>query len=245
MISLSIIIPTFNDGKIIRKKILFLIKKIKKLKINYEIIIINDGSIDNTKLEILSIKNKKIFLINNSKNKGKSFSIKKGLKKSRFKHVILIDSDLPYFSKFNLIVSKLKENYDFIFINRRHFKSKVKNNNFNFYKIFRYLAGYIISILLKLTIDLDTGKIDTQAGLKGFKKIKNFNDLKFISNKFFLDIELIYLYTKLSKKIISIPVIYKISSSSSIKIFNIKKNIEILFELLKVVINISFEKKQF
>ena len=134
MISLSIIIPTFNDGKIIRKKILFLINKIKQLKINYEIIIINDGSIDNTKLEILSIKNKKIFLINNSKNKGKSFSIKKGLKKSRFKHVILIDSDLPYFSKFNLIVSKLKENYDFIFINRRHFKSKVKNNNFNFYK---------------------------------------------------------------------------------------------------------------
>jgi len=244
MISLSIIIPTFNDEKIIKKKILFLVKKIKQLKVNYEIIIINDGSIDNTKLEILSVKNEKIFLINNLENKGKSYSIRRGLKKSKFNHVVLIDSDLPYFSKFSLIVKKLKKNYDFIFINRRHLKSRVTNNNFNLYKIFRYLAGYVISVLLKLTIDLDTGKVDTQAGLKGFKKIKNFNNLKFISNKFFLDIELIYLYTKLSKKIISIPVIYKISSNSSIKILNIKKNIQIILELFKIIFNIISEKKK-
>ncbi len=243
---LSIIIPTFNDGKIIKKKVFNLIKSLKKINIKYEIIIINDGSIDNTKEEIYSFsKNyKNLRVLNNEKNFGKSYSIKKGLKISKYDHVILIDSDLPYFSKFKLILNLLKK-YDLVFINRRHPKSKVKNNSFNLYKLFRYFAGYLISLLLKLSINLDTEKIDTQAGLKGFKKVKNFKNLKFISNKFFLDIELIYLYTKLSKKIISVPVIYRISNSSSIKIFNIKKNIEILFELLKVVINITFEKKQF
>ena len=48
MKKLSVIIPSYNDEKIIEKKILKLIAKLKRKKINFEIIIINDGSIDNT-----------------------------------------------------------------------------------------------------------------------------------------------------------------------------------------------------
>ena len=44
MKSLSIIIPTFNDEKIIKKKLIYLFNKIKKAKLNFEIIVINDGN---------------------------------------------------------------------------------------------------------------------------------------------------------------------------------------------------------
>ena len=52
MKSLSVIIPTYNDAKKIKSKIHILIKKLRKTKLKYEIIIVNDGSKDGTKSEI-------------------------------------------------------------------------------------------------------------------------------------------------------------------------------------------------
>ena len=244
MKNLSIIIPTFNDQNTIKGKISFLLKFMKKIKVNYEVILINDGSTDNTKLLIKHfLKKKNFYILNNKYNKGKSYSIRKGIKKSKYNHIILIDSDLPYFSKFQTVIKLLKKKYDFVFINRRHKKSKIIKKDLNLYGLLRFILGYMISLFLKITIKLDANNIDTQAGLKGFKKIKGLKSHRFISNKFFLDIELIYLYSKLSKKIISLPVSYNISKSSTINIFNLKKNFQLLFELYKVIISITSEKK--
>lgn len=242
MKSLSIIIPTFNDGKIIKNKIISLIKILKKKKLKFEIIIVNDGSTDNTFKKIKSIKHK-IKLINNFKNKGKSYSIRKALKKSKYQHVILIDSDLPYFKKFNLIIKKLRESYDLVYINRRHPKSKLIKIN-SFYGYLRNLVSYLISLLLKILLKITNENIDTQAGLKGFKKTNDFNKIKFLSNKFFLDIELLELYYSRNKKIISIPVTYKISKSSTIKFSDICYILIILNELVYVLFKIIFKKKK-
>ena len=48
-IFLSIIVPTYNAEEFIIKNIHFLRKKINKVESNFEIIIVNDGSEDNTK----------------------------------------------------------------------------------------------------------------------------------------------------------------------------------------------------
>ena len=239
MISLSIIIPTFNDANTIEKKIYLLNKKLKKLPIKYEIIIINDGSKDETKSKIKKISKKyRLILINNDINQGKSYSINKGLKKSKYQNIILTDSDLPYFSSFNKIVKKLNENYDFVFVNRRHKKSKIINQKLNFYQRSRYFIGYIVSLVVRLALNMNIYGGDTQSGLKGFKKIKNFKKLKFVSSKFFLDLEIMYYYKKLNKKLFSIPVKYKIDDNSSIKIFSIKKNFEIIIELFKAILSL-------
>ena len=239
MIFLSIIIPTFNDENIIKKKIYLLNKKLKKLPIKYEIIVINDGSKDGTKSEIKKISKKyKLILIDNNINKGKSYSINKGLNKSKYENVILTDSNLPYFSSFNKIIKKLDENYDFVFVNRRHKKSKIINRKLNFYQKSRYFIGYIVSLIVRLALNMNIFGGDTQSGLKGFKKIKNFRKLKFISSKFFLDLEIMYYYKKLNKKFYPIPVKYKIDDKSSIKIFSLKKNFEIIIELFRVILNL-------
>ncbi len=232
----SIVIPTFNDENIIKKKIILLNKKLKKLAVKYEIIIINDGSTDKTYSELLKISRKyKLVLINNKINRGKSYSINEGLKKSKYEFVILIDSDLPYFSSFNKILKKLEENYDFVFVNRRHEKSKIINRQLNFYQKSRYLIGYIISLVVRLALNINIFGGDTQSGLKGFKKIKNFKKLKFISSKFFLDLEIMYYYKKLNKKFYPIPVKYKIDDKSSIRLFSFKKNCEIIVELFRAI----------
>ena len=55
MKSLSIIVPCYNYEKYILNNLEKLINKIENHNIDYEIIIINDGSVDNTKREVENI----------------------------------------------------------------------------------------------------------------------------------------------------------------------------------------------
>ena len=86
-----------------------------------------------------------------------------------------------------------------------------------------------------------TGKVHERLE-EGFKKTNDFNKIKFLSNKFFLDIEILELYYKRGKKIISIPTTYKISKKSTIKLYDIFYNLIILSELIRVLFKIIFKK---
>ena len=76
---------------------------------------------------------------------------------------------------------------------------------------------------------------DTQFGLKGFYLNKKFKKQKFVLKKFFLDAEIIAFFCNENIKITSIPIKYKISKQSSIKIFNIT-NFIYVYELLKIIL---------
>jgi len=235
MKSISLIIPTYNDEKIIKEKIIFLLSKLRKKKFLYEVIIVDDGSTDSTYSILKKLKLKNFKLLKNKFNFGKSYSIRKALRITKYDYIVLIDSDLPYFNVFNEVIDKLNKNYDFVFVNRKHKHSKLINANLDLYQLVRHTLGYLVSLSIRIFLGFNLDGGDTQAGLKGFKKIKQFRKLKFISKKFFLDLEIMFYYNKHNKNFFSIPVEYKISNSSSIKIFSIKKNFFILIELIKVI----------
>lgn len=244
MKSISIIIPCYNAEKFIEKNIRFLIKIIKKEKLNYQLILIDDGSTDNTKEVIKKLSNKSIQKIFLTKNSGKSFAIKLALKSTKHKNIILIDCDLPYFNKLRLVIKKLKDGYDFIAIDRRHRKSNLKEKKLNIYQVFRHLIGKIISKIVYICLPVKLNTYDTQAGLKGIRTFKNFKNFKFFSKKFFLDLELFYLFIKYKKKFYFIPTNYKINKKSSIKFFSIN-SFKIIYELILVIINIRFNKHRY
>ncbi len=90
----SIIIPIFNECENIEKLILEINNALPS-SIIYEIIAVNDCSTDNTKnvLDKLNEKLTNLRILNNSSNKGQSFSIYKGIKNSHYNTVITIDGD--------------------------------------------------------------------------------------------------------------------------------------------------------
>ena len=94
--NLSIIVPVYNSSKILK----VLVKRIKKnLRTkNYEIIFINDASLDNSWNEIkkISKKNKKVKGINLSENFGQHSAIFAGLKYAKGKKIITMDDDLQH-----------------------------------------------------------------------------------------------------------------------------------------------------
>lgn len=94
---ISIIIPAFNEAKILEKTIESLLKLNYS---NYEIIIVNDGSTDETKEvaeELIGFRNGiysqiKVSLINKS-NSGKANSLNAGIQVSRAEFILCMDGD--------------------------------------------------------------------------------------------------------------------------------------------------------
>ena len=88
---LSIIIPSYNEAGTIRQ----IIARVKKLKeISSEIIVVNDGSTDETKKILAKISG--IKTINFPKNQGKGAAIRAGLKQATGNYVLIQDADLEY-----------------------------------------------------------------------------------------------------------------------------------------------------
>lgn len=242
--SLSFIIPCYNYGNLIDKNYKKLKNKIKNISKNYELIFINDGSIDDTFQKLMKIKenDKKVKIINNRENVGKSYSLIKGISKSKFKNIVIYDCDLPYFEYLETIIKNLKKNH-LVYINRKSKKSKLNTKSMSVYQISRFLIGRLMCLFLNFFL-LDTKIGDTQAGLKAFIKPKNFIQIKFISKKFFFDAELMIIFYKLKKTMKFIPVNYSVPKDSTIKIFEFK-NIVYLIELLKVIFFYKVKNQKF
>jgi len=232
---LSIIIPVYNYERNIRKNVEIIERKIKSYFNKYEIIIVDDGSNDNTLNNLKKIVSKNIRILKNKKNIGKSYSISKALKVSKGEKIFFYDCDLPYFYKIDQFLNLLRKN-DFVVIDRKNKNSKLIRNKNSFYQFLRHFIGNLVSIIINIFLNLNL--LDTQAGMKGFKNLKELKKHNFISKRFFFDIELIcYMKTK-NIKLKKIPINYEINKESSIRFFDLK-NFEIFFELIRVLIRYS------
>jgi len=166
--NLSFIIPCYNESKNIIKVISELEAALNELNINNEIIIINDGSEDDTiqKLNMLKIKNIKI--INHKFNRGYGASIKTGIKNSKYDWIGIIDADGTYPPKAVKDLLKTRNNCDMIIGSRT---SEIKS-----VPIIRRPAKWFIR---KMASYITNTKIpDVNSGFRILKKeivLKNWN----------------------------------------------------------------------
>lgn len=91
----SIIIPAYNEEAGIDQFLKELIELLESSSLKFEIIVVNDGSIDKTEL-ILSHWHSQIKTINHSLNRGYGASLKTGVLASRYELICIIDCDGTY-----------------------------------------------------------------------------------------------------------------------------------------------------
>ena len=148
---LSIIIPVYNEEKTIIQ-ILEKIKNNAPSLLKYEVIVINDGSTDQSGK--LLENNKHLFdnLLVNETNRGKGFSVKKGILSASGTHIIFQDADLEYdpsdFKKFEKIF--LDFNADGIIGSRFIYSNYTRSHNI-LNKIGNTLLTFIFNLLYNTT----------------------------------------------------------------------------------------------
>ncbi|MEN8253753.1 MAG: glycosyltransferase family 2 protein [Patescibacteria group bacterium] len=113
-ISLSVVLPIYNEEKALAKATNKLHKALKhKLIANYELILINDGSTDNSAKILKKVKrqSKKVKVLTHKLNSGYGSSLKTGIKSAKYKYIAIIDADGTYpANAIPELVKKLKYN---------------------------------------------------------------------------------------------------------------------------------------
>lgn len=108
--TLSIIIPCYNEAPTI-KTIIGRVRSAKSSELKKEIIIVNDGSTDNTPQVLKKIKYKNLKTLNHKKNKGKGAAIRTGFKEAKGDIVLIQDADLEYDPReYELLIKPIIEN---------------------------------------------------------------------------------------------------------------------------------------
>ena len=94
-IYLSVIIPAYNEEERISKTLKSVFSYLEKQPYSYEIIIVNDGSRDNTSSVVLDICQQisHCLLMDRKKNKGKGYSVKEGILSANGKIRLFMDAD--------------------------------------------------------------------------------------------------------------------------------------------------------
>jgi polyisoprenyl-phosphate glycosyltransferase len=95
---LSLIVPCYNEEQNIQYAYSEIVRVCTQHNINYEILFVDDGSIDNTILEIeaLQKKDKGITLIEFSRNFGKEMATSAGINECKGDGCIIVDADMQY-----------------------------------------------------------------------------------------------------------------------------------------------------
>jgi glycosyltransferase involved in cell wall biosynthesis len=88
---LSVIVPVYNEEQTVNK----LLQKLLKVREIGEIIVVNDGSSDNTKKILDSLRSRKIKIFH-QQNQGKGSAIRLGLSKAAGDYILIQDADLEY-----------------------------------------------------------------------------------------------------------------------------------------------------
>ncbi len=152
---ISIVVPVYNEEKSIRLMYDRLLASMSSISSNFEIIYVNDGSRDNSFLELvkLSKEDSRVKYINFSRNFGHQIAVTAGLDLSKGDAVVIIDGDLQDPPEvIPEMYAKHKEGFEVVYGQR------LKRKGESFFK--KISAKYFYRILKKITsvnIPVDTG----------------------------------------------------------------------------------------
>ncbi|MBU0708911.1 glycosyltransferase [Patescibacteria group bacterium] len=187
---ISVIIPAYNKGPHLKQCLKLLTKELERLPYNYEVIIVNDGSQDNTlkkALEYVNSSRQQHFrIISYPLNVGKGFAICYGSTKATGDPVIFFDADLDIHPRqIHLLIEYLvHHDADIVVGSRRHPDSQTN------YPLSRRIMSQTYQYLTRLLFQLNIR--DTQLGLKVFRK-KVLDEIipKLTIKKWTFDVELL------------------------------------------------------
>ena len=236
MKKLSVIIPAYNEENRITEALLDVDTVLSKQSFEYEILVINDGSKDNTVSVVSALQKdiKNLVLIDNDLNHGKGWAIKEGMHIATGDIRLFMDADnstrieeifkmLPYIDQgFDVVIGSR-------YIQGSHIVIKQPWGRVFFGKIFRIISHILIPV----------GVNDLVCGFKIFTEKSA--SIIFPKQTIFgwaFDIEILMLARKNNLKIKEIPVTWRDRRDSDVKVSGMMQT---FIEMIQIRFNLWFD----
>ncbi len=206
---ISIILPAYNEEKAIKKSIEKIDHVMKKGNLNpYEIIVIDDGSSDNT---YTLAKETKAKVLKNPHNLGYGISLKKCIDIAKYETLIITDADLTYpADAIPDLIKKKNEGYDMVVGQRTGKYYRESPIKFPFRIILRFLVEYVA----------DRKIPDINSGLRIFDKKTAQKYFSHLCDTFSFTTSLTLAYMMNGKFVHYIPIKYfKREGETKVKLF--------------------------
>ena len=230
---LSIVIPCYNEAKDITSNVNKVKDYLNDKKIDHELILVNDGSKDNTKEVIEAIPG--VVALSYDKNRGKGGAVKYGIEHATGDYTLFMDADLSTDISAIEKVIELAPNYDLV-IGSRHAEGSVIKKKQPFLRVF---IGRCCRLLVKMLFH--TKFKDTQCGFKAMRTdvAKQIVEKQLI-NDFAFDVEYLYIAKLNDLSIYELGITWSDDRGSTVS--PIKSSLRFFKDIAKIR---SYKKKYF
>jgi len=233
-IYLSVVIPAYNEEPRLGATLGRVVGYLSERGDAYEIIVVDDGSMDATVrvAEEFSRKHEEIKILRNAANRGKGFSVRRGVGESRGEFVLFSDADLstPIEDLEKLFPKLLNEGYGVAMGSRSVRGSDVRLHQ----PWYREGMGKIYNKIVRLfTL---RGFKDTQCGFKLFRgALAREIFAKQRIERFSFDVEVLYLAKKKGCRIAEVPVTWYDSPRSRVSL--VSDPVQMFVDVLRIRLN--------
>lgn len=229
---LSVIIPSYKESKRIGVNLLETEKYLSSKEYSYEIIVVVDGSPDDTAEVARSYADrvKNLRVIDNPENHGKGYVVRQGLLEAKGDYRLFLDADgSTSITHLDSFLPEFKNGYDVVIGSRDIEGAYVQVHQPKHREIMGDMGNWLIRIVLGLW-----SYPDTQCGFKMLTaKAAEEVASRMVVDRFGFDFELIVLAKKMGLKIKQMPVRWLNEEGSTVGLTGPNGFIQVLVDLFK------------
>jgi glycosyltransferase involved in cell wall biosynthesis len=225
----SIVVPAFNEAARIGDSIKKIDAYMRQSALLCELIVVDDGSADNTAEIVSGSQTKRLRLVRNVKNQGKGFSVREGVRAAAGTYVLFTDADLsaPIEELDKLLEVAVRERADIVIGSRAVDRKYIEKHQSRFREIGGMAFNFTVRLILGLRLN------DTQCGFKLFhcERSRRISDRQ-TTVGFGFDPELLFLAQRYGLTIRETPVRWSHAEGS--KVSPLRDGIRMLSDLLRI-----------
>ncbi len=214
--------PAFNEANCIMKSISDVKRQFSLVSPDYEIIVVDDGSTDDTRSTVEGLADGRVKIVGYGVNQGKGHALRLGFLQATGEFTFMLDSDSEIQPKELVEYVSALESADIVIGSKRHPLSTVRTP----------VARRFLSLGFNLLEQILTGvkASDTQAGLKAARSRVLYKILPLLSvKKYAFDAELLAVASILDYRIQELPVSIDLRAS-----FSLRKVFRMLIDLMGI-----------
>jgi len=225
---LSLVIPCYNEARRITPSLALLRAFVAGWPVgDCEIILVDDGSTDGT-AAIIQREGPEFRLLQNERNRGKGFSVRRGVLAAAGQYIFYTDADIPFgLEPIQPFLATLQAGSDLAIGGRDLPDSAVEVKQ----ALLRRLSSWVFTLIVVRFVV--PGIPDTQCGFKGFRREAAqaiFSRCRL--DRYAFDVEVIYLARRLGLQITRLPVILLHDENSKVRV--LQDSLHVLWEMVKL-----------